>query len=64
MLHRGMGIDGDFVEDASHLYDTDEEHWDADAAHFWWEQAQLHRIGECNAPIAATELVDYNPAEG
>ncbi|MGJ6980639.1 hypothetical protein ACSDQ9_08945 [Aestuariimicrobium soli] len=43
------------------VYDGDESHWDLSGSRFWGGQGLKGRVGECNAPVAATTLVDYHP---
>ena len=59
MMYRGMGVTHESLEVAGYLGDGDELHWDADDISFWTDQGMLGQVGECNAIIADTALVDY-----
>ena len=45
----------------------DNDHWGYDSAIFWMNQGKLGQVGECNAIIAANELLtvdDNKPVNG
>lgn len=49
------------TEAASFAVNGDEGHYDKKRHEFWLEQATKGKVGECNAMVAAPELVLYEP---
>ncbi|WP_203567059.1 hypothetical protein [Aestuariimicrobium ganziense] len=59
MVHQGSPLEAATL--MTYVYGSDEAHWDVTSGRFWSMQGLKGRAGECNAIIADSSLVDYQP---